>query len=92
MVFHRDAPENEKLVLKRPILGLGRVMNRDVARVLEEIISYLRYGGARFMYVLNANTALLNICFSLSGSSPKHRSFVSVVKEESDIINFAALL
>ena len=30
-------PENEKLVLKRYILGLGRVMNRDVARVLEQI-------------------------------------------------------
>ena len=50
---------------------------------------------------LNTNTALLNIiiiiyrfyiAFSLSGSSPKYRSFVSVVREESDIINFAALL
>ena len=29
IVFHRDAPENEKLVLKRSILGLGRVMNRE---------------------------------------------------------------
>ena len=37
MVFHRDAPKNEKLVFKRSILGLGRVMNRDVARVLEQI-------------------------------------------------------
>ena len=33
MVFHRDAPENENLVLKRSVLGLGRVMNRNVARV-----------------------------------------------------------
>ena len=37
IVFHRDEPENEKLVSKRPILGLDRVMNRDVARVLEQI-------------------------------------------------------
>ena len=59
-------------------------MNLDVARVLKQIIT--------FVYVLNTNTALLNISFSLSGSSPKYRSFVSVVKEESVIINFAALL
>ena len=91
MVFHRDAPKNEKLVFKRSILGLGRVMNRDVARVLEQIKTCLRYGGARFLYALNTDTALLNISFSLSGSSPKYRSFVSVVKEESDI-NFTALL
>ena len=36
MVFHKDAPENEKLVLKRSILGLGRVMYFDVARMLEQ--------------------------------------------------------
>ena len=67
-------------------------MNGDVARVLEQIkFSYLRYGGAVFLYALNTNTALLNISFSLSGSSPKYRSFVWVVKEELDI-NFAALL
>ena len=84
MVFHRDAPENEKLVVSRSILGFGRIMNLDVARVLKQIIT--------FVYVLNTNTALLNISFSLSGSSPKYRSFVSVVKEESDIINFAVLL
>ena len=40
-----DAPENEKLVLKRSILGLGRVMSRDAARVLEQVKSCLRYGG-----------------------------------------------
>ena len=61
-----------------------------MARVLELIKSFLRYGGARFLYALNTNTALLNMSFSLSGSSPKYRSFVSVVKEESDI-SFAAL-
>ena len=85
-------PENEKLVLKRSILGLGRVMSLHVAPMMEQIKSCLRYKGARFFYVLNTNTALLNISFSLSGSSPKYRSFVSVVKEESEILNFAALL
>ena len=60
--------------------------------MLEKIKSCLRYGGARFLYALNTNTALLNISFSLSGSIPKYRSFVSVDKEESDIISFAALL
>ena len=52
MVFHKDAPENEKLVLKRSILGLGRVMNLDVARVLEQIKSCLKYGGARFKFCM----------------------------------------
>ena len=32
--FQSDTPENEKLVLKRSILGLGRAMNRDVVRAL----------------------------------------------------------
>ena len=54
-------------------------MNRDVARVLEQTESCLRYGGARFLYALNTNTALLNVSFSLSGSSPEYCSFVSVV-------------
>ena len=49
--------------LKKSILGLGRVMNRDVARMLEQIQSCLRYGGARLLYALNTNTALLNISF-----------------------------
>ena len=92
MVFHKDTPENDKLVFKRSILGLGRVMYLDVARILEQIKSCLRYGGARFLSALNTNTALLNISFSLSGSILKYRGFVSVDKEESDIINFAALL
>ena len=48
IVFHMDVTENEKLVLKISILGLGRVMNRDVARLLEQIKSCLRYGGAKF--------------------------------------------
>ena len=92
MVFHKDAPENEKIVLKRSVLGLGRVIYLDVARMLEQIKSCLRYGCVRFLHALNTNTALLNISFSLSGSIPKYRSFVLVDKEESDIINFAALL
>ena len=46
MVFHKGAPENEKLVLKWSILGLGRVMYLDVARMLEQIKSCLRYGDA----------------------------------------------
>ena len=58
--------------------------------MLDQIKSCLRYGGARFLYALNTNTALLNISFSLSGSSSNY--FVSVVKEKSDVINFAALL
>ena len=91
MVFHKDAPEKEKIVFKKYILGLGRVMYLDVARMLEQIKSCLRNGGAIFLYVLNTNPALLNISFSLSRSIPKYHSFVSVDKEESDM-NFAALL
>ena len=81
-----------RLVLKMSILGLGRVMYLDVARMLEQIKSCLRYGGARFLYALNSNTSLLNISFYLNGSIPEYRSFVSVDKEEPDIISFAALL
>ena len=69
---------------------MGGVTYLDVARMLEQIKSCLRYGGARYLYALNTNTALLNISFSLSGSSPKYLSFVSVDKEESDIINFCS--
>ena len=61
MVFHKDAPENEKLVLKRFILDLGRVMNFDVVRMLGQIEICVRYGGSRFLYALYTNTALLNI-------------------------------
>ena len=85
MGFHKDAPENEKLVLKRSVLGLGKIMYLDVARMLEQIKSCLRYGGARFLYALNTNTALLNISFSLSGSIPKYLSFVLVDKQEPQI-------
>ena len=43
IVFQGDAPENEQLVLKRSIsLGLRRVVNRDVARVLEQLKRRLR--------------------------------------------------
>ena len=50
-------------------------MNRAVARVLEQIKCCLRYRGTRFLYALNINAALLNISFSLSGSSTKYCSF-----------------
>ena len=43
IVFQRDAPENEQLVLKRSIsLGLRRVVNQGVAQVLEQLKSCLR--------------------------------------------------
>ena len=68
-------------------------MNRDVARVLELTKSCLRYGGARFLVALNnANTALMNVSFSLMEVVRSTVGFVSVVKEESDIISVAALL
>ena len=67
-------------------------MNQHVAREVEQIKSSLRYGGARVLYALNADAILLNISLTLSGSSPKHRSLVSVLKEEPDIINFPSLL
>ena len=35
--FQRDAPAKEKLVLKRSILGLGSVLDRDGARLLWQI-------------------------------------------------------
>ena len=85
MVFHKDAPENEKLVLKRSILGLGRVMYLDVARMLEQIKSCLRYRGARFLYALNTNTALLNISFSLKeGERERERQRQRQRDRESD--------
>ena len=59
-------------------------MNQHVAREVEQIKSSLRYGGARVLYALNADAILLNIRL--------HRSFVSVLKEEPDIINFPSLL
>ena len=38
----------KKLVLKRSVLGLGRVTNRDAARVLEQIKSCLKYEAQDF--------------------------------------------
>ena len=32
--FQRDAPAKEKLVLNRSVLGLGRIIDRDGARLL----------------------------------------------------------
>ena len=66
-------------------------MYLDVARMLEQHKKLFKVRRCKILYALNTNTALLNISFSLSGSIPKYRSFVSVDKEESDI-NFAALM
>ena len=86
-----DAPEKEKLVLKRSILGLGNIIVR-VERLFEQTKRYVRYRGARFLHGLNTSTALLNITFSLSGSKPKRCSLASVVVNGSGYIRFAALL
>ena len=90
--FQRDAPAKEKLVLNRSILGLGSIIDRDGARLLRQIKRCLRDWGARFRNDLKTSSALFNISFSRSGSSPKRCSISSVVTDKSDIINFAALL
>ena len=51
-----------------------RVMYLDVARKLEQIKSCVRYGGARFLYALNTNTALLNIRERENGQTVKQRN------------------
>ena len=53
-------------------------MYLDVARMLEQIKSCLRYGGARLLYALNTNAAL---SFSLSGSIPKYVALYRLVKK-----------
>ena len=58
-----DTPGNEKPVLNGSVLSLDRIMNRDVAQLLGQLISCLGYGGARCVYALNTNTALWNISF-----------------------------
>ena len=62
--FQRDAPSKEKLVLNRPVLGLGSIMDRDEARVLWQIKRSLRYWGTRFRHALKTSTTLLSISFS----------------------------
>ena len=37
---------------EKSVLGLGRVMNRDVARMLEQRKSCVRYEGARFLFCM----------------------------------------
>ena len=59
-----EAPEKEKLVLKRSILGLGNIIVRE-ERLFEQTSRDVRYWGARFLHALNTSTALLNISFSL---------------------------
>ena len=90
--FQRDAPENEKLILKRYILGLGRVMVLDETQVFEQMNRVSRYGDERLLHALNTSTALLNLSLSLSESEPKCCSLVSTVKDGSGSIGFAALL
>ena len=86
-----DAPEKEKLVLKRSVLGLGNIRVR-VERLFEQTKRGVRYCGARFVDALNTSTALLNIRFSLSGSKPKRCILAFVVVDGSGSISFAALL
>ena len=42
ITFQRNVPENEKRVFKRSILCLDKVVNGDVARVLEQIVKIRR--------------------------------------------------
>ena len=86
-----DAPDSEKLVLKRSILGLGNIIARE-ERLSEQTKRDMRYCGARFLHALNTSTALLNISFSLSGSKPKCCVLASVLVDGSGSISFAALL
>ena len=79
------------------ILGLGRVMNRDVVPVLEQIKTCLRYGGAIFLYALNTKTAFSvehKLFFEWNWSSPKYRAVAlyGLLKKNRHVINFAALL
>ena len=80
-----DAPEKEKLVLKRSVLGLGNIIVRE-ERLSEQIKRDVRYCGARFLHALNTSTALLNISFSLSRSKPKCCILASVVVDGSGSI------
>ena len=86
-----DAPDSEKLVLKRSILGLGNIIARE-ERLSEQTKRDMRYCGARFLHALNTNTALLNISFCLSGSKTQRYILASVVVDGSGSISFAALL
>ena len=86
-----DAPEKEKLVLKRSILSLGNIIVR-VERLFEQTKRDVRYCGARFLHALNTSTALLNMSFCLSGSKPKCCILASVLVDGSGSISFAALL
>ena len=59
--------------------GTTVVTNKKVFEIL----------GARFRHALKTSTALFNISFSRSGSSPKCCSLASVVSDKSGIVNFA---
>ena len=51
MEFQMDAPEKEKLALKRSVLGLGNIIVRK-ERLFEQTKRDARYCGARFLHVL----------------------------------------
>ena len=51
-----EAPEKEKVVLKRSILGLGNIIVRE-ERLFEQTNRDVRYCGARFLHALNTSTA-----------------------------------
>ena len=88
-----DAPEKEKLVLKKVYLvGLDDIIVRE-ERLFEQTKRGVRYCGARFLHALNTSTALLNISFCLSGSKPKRcTQLASVLVDGAGSISFAALL
>ena len=86
-----DAPEKEKLVLKRSVLGLGNIIVRE-ERLFEQTNRDVRYCGARFLHALNTSTALLNMSFCLSGSKTQRCILAYVVVDGAGSISFAALL
>ena len=61
MAFQRNAPENEKRVFKRSILCLDKVVTRDVARVLEQLVKIRR--------------RLISVCFKYGHCLIEHKLF-----------------
>ena len=71
-----------KIKKRRFVVGLGRVVNRDVAPMLDQIKICLRYRLARCLYTLVTYTTLLNVSFSLNWSNPKYRSIQFLKKNQ----------
>ena len=87
-----DAPEKEKLVLKKVYLvGLDDIIVRE-ERLFEQTKRDVKYCGARFLHALNTSTALLNMSFCLSGSKTQRCILAYVVVDGAGSISFAALL